>query len=107
MIGYVPRNGEIMVQSRVKLRLSATVEKQLNDWLWMLMGIHNFTVRKIELDVEDVIYHTSMGFQNLLAEHSKKIGIPSHTVQGRLSQVHMAWPRCFKKIGGKSKLKGK
>jgi transposase len=47
-----------------------------------------------------------MGFHNILADHGKKIGIPSHTVQGMLSQVHAAWSRCFKKIGGKPKLKG-
>lgn len=95
-----------MIQSQVKLRLSATKEKQLNEWLWMLTGVYNFAVRKIELDAKDGIYYTSMGFQNILADHGKKIGIPSHTVQGVLAQAHTAWQRCFKKIGGKPKLKG-
>lgn len=95
-----------MIQTQIKLRLSATKEAQLNDWLWSLTAVHNFAVRKIELDAKDRIFHTSMGFQNILADHGKKIGIPSHTVQGMLSQAHMAWSRCFKKIGGKPKLKG-
>ena len=95
-----------MIQSQLKLRLSATKEAQLNDWLWSLTAVHNFAVRKIELDAKDGIYYTSMGFQNILADHGKKIGIPSHTVQGMLAQVHSAWSRCFKKIGGKPKLKG-
>lgn len=94
-----------MIQSQIKLRLSANKEEQLNDWLWSLTAVHNFAVRKIELDAKDGIYHTSMSFQNILADHGKKIGIPSHTVQGILSQVHTAWLRCFKKIGGKPKLK--
>ena len=95
-----------MIQTQLKLRLSATKEAQLNDWLWSLTAVHNFAVRKIELDAKDGIYYTSMGFQNILADHGKKIGIPSHTVQGMLAQVHTAWSRCFKKIGGKPKLKG-
>lgn len=95
-----------MIQAQVKLRLSANKEAQLNNWLWSLTAVHNFAVRKIELDAKDGIYYTGMGFQNILAGHGKKIDIPSHTVQGMLAQVHTAWSRCFKKIGGKPKLKG-
>ena len=95
-----------MIQSQLKLRLATTVENQLNEWLWMLTGVHNFAVRKIELDAKDRIYHTGMGFQNILAGHSAKLGMPSHTIQGLLKQVHTAWSRCFKKIGGRPKLKG-
>ena len=95
-----------MIQCQLKLRLSATKEAQLNDWIWSLTAVHNFAVRKIELDAKDGIFYTGMGFHNILAYHGKKIGIPSHTVQGMLEQVHTAWSRCFKKIGGKPKLKG-
>lgn len=95
-----------MIQHQVKLRLSATKEAQLTEWLFILTGVWNWSVRKIEQDAKDGIYYTSLGFQNLLADHGKKIGIPSHTVQGMLSQAHMAWARCFKKKGGKPKLKG-
>lgn len=95
-----------MIQSQIKLRLSATKEAQLNGWLNILTGVHNWAVRKIEQDAKDGIYYTGMGFQNILADHGKRIGIPSHTVQGMLSQVHAAWTRCFKKQGGKPKLKG-
>jgi transposase len=95
-----------MIQAQVKLRLSATKEQQLNDWLWFLTGIWNWAVRKIEQDAKDGIYYTGIGFQNLLADHGKKIGIPSHTMQGMLAQAHTAWSRCFKKIGGKPRLKG-
>ena len=95
-----------MIQCQLKLRLNATKEAQLNDWLWMLTGVHNWALRKIEQDAKDGIYYTGMGFQNILSDHGKKIGIPSHTVQGMLAQVHTAWMRCFKKNGGKPKLKG-
>ncbi|MHB8391658.1 MAG: RNA-guided endonuclease InsQ/TnpB family protein, partial [Acidobacteriaceae bacterium] len=97
---------DIVIQHQVKLRLSASKETQLNDWLWNLTGVWNWAVRKIEQDAKDGIYYTSMGFQNLLAGHGKKIGIPSHTVQGMLSQAHTTWSRCFKKMGGKPRLKG-
>lgn len=95
-----------MIQAQVKLRLSATTERQLNDWLWMLTGVHNWALRKVEQDAKDRVFYTSMSFQNILADHGRKIGIPSHTIQGMLSQVHAAWSRCFKKAGGKPKLKG-
>lgn len=96
-----------MIQHQVKLRLSATKEAQLNDWLWSLTGVYNWAVRKIELDAKDRVYYTPNGFQNLLANHGKKIGIPSHTVQGTLSTAYTAWQRCLKKISGKPKLKGR
>lgn len=95
-----------MIHCQIKLRLSITSENQLNEWLWILTGVHNWAVRKIEQDAKDGIYYTGMDFQNILANHSKKIGIPSHTVQGMLSQVYTAWTRCFKKISSKPKLKG-
>lgn len=104
--GSGAKGDETVIQHQVKLRLSATKEAQLNDWLWMLTGVWNWAVRKIEQDAKDGIYYTGMGFQNLLADHGKKIGIPSHTMQGVLAQAHTAWSRCFKKIGGKPKLKG-
>ena len=33
-----------MIQAQVKLRLSATKEAQLNEWLWHLTSVHNFAV---------------------------------------------------------------
>lgn len=95
-----------MIQHQIKLRLKTKQEAQLNDWLWSLTGVWNWAVRKIEQDAKGGVYYASMGFQNLLASHGKKIGIPSHTVQGVLSTAYAAWQRCFKKIGGKPKLKG-
>lgn len=96
-----------MIQHQIKLRPNAKLEKELGEWLWSLTGVHNWAVRKIGLDAKDGIYYTPNGFQNLLAGHAKKIGIPSHTVQGVLSTVHAAWQRCFKKQGGKPKIKGR
>lgn len=96
-----------MIQAQLKLRLTAKQESLLSDWLWMLTGVYNFAIRKIEFDAKDGIYYTSMEFQNLLAEHGRKLGIPSHTLQGTLSTAWTAWRRCFKKLGKKPKLKGK
>lgn len=72
----------------------------------MLTGVWNWAIRKIENDAKDGIYYTPKDFQNLLANHGKQIGIPSHTVQGMLAMAYTAWKRCFKKIGGKPRLKG-
>jgi len=95
-----------MIQRQLKLKLTVKQETQLNEWLWMLTGVWNFAVRKIEQDAKDGVYYSGMEFQNLLSKHGEKIGIPSHTIQGVLSTAHTSWKRCFKKIGGKPKLKG-
>jgi IS605 OrfB family transposase len=95
-----------MIQSQLKIRLNATLERRLDDWLFMLTGVWNWGIRKIEQDARDGICYSPKEFQNLLADHGRKIGIPSHTIQGMLLNAHAAWQRCFKKIGGKPKLKG-
>jgi transposase len=68
--------------------------------------VYNFAVRKIELNAQDKIYFSKQEFRNLLANHGERLGIPSHALQGVLCTVHDAWNRCFKKIGGKPRLKG-
>lgn len=95
-----------MIQTQLKLRLNVTQETLLNGWLFMLTGVWNWAIRKIEQDAKGEIYYTGQAFQNLLAGHGQKIGIPSHTLQGILLMAHTAWSRCFKKIGGKPRLKG-
>ena len=72
----------------------------------MLMGVHNFSVKKMELDAKDSFYYTSLGFQNLLASHGKNLGIPSYTVQRMLNQMDRAWSRCFKKVRDEARIKG-
>jgi|ERR1035437_2631593 putative transposase len=94
-----------MITRELKLKLNKTQEAKLNEWLWILTGVHNWAIKKIENDAKDKIYHTKMTFQNILANHSVKLGIPSHTIQGILSQVHDTWGRCFKKKGGQPKFK--
>jgi len=95
-----------MIQHQLKLRLTKAQERRLDDWLWVLTGVWNFAIRKIELDAKDGIYYTPKGFQNLLANHSKNLDMPSHVLQGMMTMAYTAWHRCFKKIGGKPKLKG-
>lgn len=95
-----------MIQTQLKLRLNSTQEKILLEWLMSLTRIWNWAIRKIELDAKDGIYYTKKQFQNLLAEHGKKLGIPSHTIQGMLCIAWDAWHRCFKKLAKKPRLKG-
>lgn len=94
-----------MIQRQLKLRLTALQEQKLTAWLWHLTGVWNFAIRKIELDAKDHVYYTPEGFQNLLANHGKKLGIPSHVLRGTLSTAYMAWQRCFKKLAKKPRLK--
>ena len=96
-----------MIVRKLKLKLNASQERELERWLLSLASVYNFAVRKIELDAKDKIYHTPYSFQNLLNGHSKKIDIPSHTMQGTLMQAYNAWQRCFKKLAKKPRLKGR
>ena len=95
-----------MIQTQLKLRMCKTQEKTAESWLPILGSVYNFAVRKIELNAKDKIYFSKQEFQNLLANHGEKVGIPSHTLQGVLCTVHDAWKRCFKKTSGKPRLKG-
>ena len=95
-----------MIVRTLKLKLTKTQEAMLNQWLWNLTGVYNWAIKKIEHDSADKIYHSQMSFQNLLADHGKKLDIPSHTLQGTLRQAYDAWQRCFKKLSKKPHLKG-
>jgi len=95
-----------MIQRQLKLRLNTSQEDQLDTWLFRLTGVWNWAIRKIEQDAKDGIYYSPKAFHNLLADHGKKLGIPSHTLQGLLDMAHTAWQRCYKKLAKKPRLKG-
>ena len=94
-----------MLTRQLKLKLTKKQEKRLNDWLLSCQSIYNFGIRKIELNAQNKIYFSKFDFQNLLANHSKKLDIPSHTMSGVLLQAFLAWQRCFKKVSKKPRLK--
>jgi len=96
-----------MIVRQLKLRLNSKQERRLSEWLWNLTGVYNWAIRKIELDAKDNIYHSRFDMQNCIANHSKKMGIPSHTMQGTIVQAYTAWRKCFKKLAKKPRLKGK
>jgi transposase len=95
-----------MIQVQLKLRPCKVQEQTCDQWLYHLASVYNFAVRKIELNAKDKIYFCRQEFQNILANHGEKLGIPSHALQGVLCTVHDAWKRCFRKIAGKPRLKG-
>jgi len=95
-----------MIQRQLKLRLTKEQEAKLNEWLWQCTGVFNWASRKIELDAQGGVYYTKQGFQNLLAGHSIKMDMPSHTMQAMLAQAYIAWQRYFKKLAKKPRLKG-
>jgi len=94
-----------VIVRELKLKLTKVQETTLSNWFWSLTAIYNFGIRKIELNAENKIYFSKQDLQNLLADHSKKLGIPSHTIQATLLQAYTAWDRCFKKLAKKPKLK--
>jgi transposase len=95
-----------MIQTQIKLRIKSKQEEKLNEWLWILTGVWNWAIKKIEADSENRIFYNKQEFQNLLANHGKKLGIPSHTLQGMLIVAWDSWQRCFKKVSKKPHLKG-
>lgn len=95
-----------MIVRILKLKPTKKQESILNGWLWNLTGLYNFAIKKIGNDANDKIYHSGFDCQNWAANHSKRMGIPSHVMQGILTQVYMAWQRCFKKLSKKPRLKG-
>jgi len=95
-----------MIVRTLKLRPNKVQEAQLNQWLWNLTGLWNWAIKKIENDARDGVYYSPFDFVNLVADHSKKMEIPSHTMQGILSRAHTSWKRCFQKIAKKPHLKG-
>ena len=96
-----------MIQRQLKLRLNSSQAKHLDNWLFHLTGVWNWAIRKIEQDAKDGVYYSQKAFRNLLADHGKKLGIPSHTLQGMLDTAYIAWQRCYKKLARKPKLKGR
>ena len=96
-----------MIIRILKIKLTKKQESTLESWLWNLTGVWNWAVKKIEHDARDGVYYSGFEFVNILANHSKKMEIPSHTLQGILKQAHDAWGRCFKKLAKKPRLKGK
>ena len=66
-----------MITSTLKLRLNKKQESTLDNWLWNLTAIYNFGLRKIELNAQGKIYFSAFDFVNLLADHGKKLEIPS------------------------------
>jgi len=96
-----------MVQYQLKLRLNRKQEQTLNSWLYHLAAVHNWAVRKLELDARNSIYYRRKDFQNLLAHHGERLGIPSHTLQGQLCVVYDSWQRCFKKLATRPRFKSK
>ncbi len=95
-----------MLIRTLKLRLTKEQEEALDGWIWNLTGLYNFAIKRIENDAQDKIYHSGFDCQNWVANHSKRMEIPSHVMQGIISQAYMAWQRCFKKTSKRPRLKG-
>lgn len=95
-----------MIVRTLKLRLTEKQKVTLSGWLWNLTGVWNWAIKKIEADGQDGIWYSEFDLQNLLDGHGEKLGIPSHTLRGMLTQAYQAWVRCYKKQGGRPHLKG-
>jgi putative transposase len=91
----------------LSLSISSFRRQKVSGSEFRLTGVWNWAIRKLEQDAKDGIYHSQKAFHNLLADHGKKLGIPSHTLQGMLDTASIAWQRCYKKLAKKPKRKGR
>ena len=107
VLGLAQTDQKEMIVRTLKLRVGNKLDRQLNGWLWNLTGVYNWAIKRIEVNARDRIFEPEKKFQNLLAGHSEKLEIPSHTIQGTLLQAHNAWQRCFKKLAKKPKFKSR
>ncbi len=94
-----------MIARELKLKLTKKQEKAFEEYLRVLTGVYNWTIRKIKLSAKEGIYYTYEDLQNIVTGHAKKIGIHSQVLQQIVRQAHNAWERCFKKLAKKPKLK--
>ena len=95
-----------MVQVQLKLRLNKTQKFELDRWLWHLTGVYNWVIRKIELDAKDGVYWHKYHFINLLAGHSKRLGISSEVLEETAVTAYLSWKRCFRNLSRKPRMKG-
>lgn len=95
-----------MVQRQLKLQLTRAQEATLEEWLWILTGVWNWAIRKIELDARDGIYHSRFGMMGLIVGHAQKTGVPSKVLRGQVETAWRAWDRCFRGLAKRPRLKG-
>lgn len=95
-----------MIQCQLKLRPCKRQQQTCDQWLIHLASVYNFAIRKIELNHVNKIYFTRNQFTNLLSGHSRRMEIPSHTLQGVLRVAYESWVRCFDGLSRKPRLKG-
>lgn len=95
-----------MIQCQIKLRLTPRQERILDRWLYHLTPIWNWAIKRVERDASVGIYHTSLGFRNLLNNHGRRMGLPQDAICGILWTAYTSWQRCFKKLAARPRLKG-
>lgn len=99
-------SSDSIVQCQLKLILRPSQERQLVRWLWRLTGVYNWAIRKIELDANNQIYHSTYDLEGLLVGHHRKLDVPLRVAESTVRQAHQAWQRCFRKLARKPRLKG-
>src|SRR6185369_8540850 len=95
-----------MINCTVKLKPTAGQERQLRRWLWHLTAVWNWSVRKIELDAADRVYHSKWEIKAMLNGHGRRMGIPVDVLTETAADAHRAWRDCFKGIRRRPRLKG-
>lgn len=98
---------ETRIQVQLKLRLTAAQEATFRRWLWHMTGLYNWTVKTIEREAQHGRYHSAFDLRRRINGHSTRLGLPADICYGTIDTAAQAWRRCFKKLGGKPRLKGR
>lgn len=96
-----------MIQVQLKLRFRPAQERQLERWLFLLTGVYNWALRKIEQDAAQGIYYSKFDMMRLVVGHGKKIGVSQVVLKGVACDALSAWNRCFSKQCLKPRMKGR
>lgn len=96
-----------MIVRELKLKLTKKQEATLEEWLWMLTGLHNWATKKLGADANDGRYYSKFDVGYLIKGHAKRVGLPAQVALLAIQNVWLSWQRCFKRLSKRPRLKGK
>lgn len=96
-----------MIARELKLKRNRKLDRAVEKSLWHLTGVYNWAIKTIEWRKNAGLGYSAFDLINLVSGHAQKCGVSSQAISGAIFQAFNAWERCWKKLGGKPKLKGR
>ncbi len=96
-----------MIVREIKLKLTKKQENQFREYIHILTGVYNWTIRTIKIKAGYNEYPNHFDLCNNTSGHAKRIGVNAQVFQATIKQAYNAWDRCFKKISKEPRLHSK